>query len=165
VDDGVSVTPQIWKDGVFEDLGSLEPRSGAIGYAINNQGHVVGYGGVNEGEQLHAFLWSGGVMKDIGASGRFKYTAATSISENGLIVGYANYNNTGTFREHAVRFADGRVIELATEVSDLGGWKLKAATGVNNDGVIAGWGTLDGKLHGFMLVPIDEGGDASPLQD
>jgi probable HAF family extracellular repeat protein len=140
----------IWRDGVFQDLGSLSHRHvNARATSMNRTGQVVGD---SETDALleRAFLWDGTQMLDIGESAHFPSTVAASISNRGEIVG-AGLDPEG--HQHALRFADGAVIDLADEVAHLDGMALLEAVSVNDDGVIIGIASLDGETHGFALVP------------
>ena len=91
-------------------------------------------------------------MRDIGASPDFSSTSAESINSHGDIVGSGVGVADGA--NHALRFVDGQVVALETQVEDLGDWKLEDARSINEDGVIAGKGTRTDGIHGFELVPI-----------
>jgi hypothetical protein len=54
---------------------------------------------------------------------------------------------------HALRFADGNVIPLDSEVQDLGDWQLQYATSINADGVVVGTGLRSDGSHAYMLLP------------
>jgi len=140
-----------YENGMFRDLGTLGGDY-SIAYAISNQGHVVGEAGLKPLASIgHAFLWSGGALKDLGSrSHEFPWSAATSINGHGDIVGVGY---TYDFGLHAVRFADGRVIALDSEVEDLGDWKLQSANSVNEEGVIVGTGERADGMHAFELIP------------
>lgn len=44
--------------------------------------------------------------------------------------------------------------DLNERIAPGSGWKLEAATGINNRGEIVGWGDYKGKEdEGFLLVP------------
>jgi len=140
----------IWRDGVFQDLGALgSQRNYAWASSMNDAGQVVGYS-ETDALQVRAFLWDGTRMLDIGESDRFQYSAANSISNRGDIVG-TGLDDDG--RQHALRFAQGEVIDLQDETTNLGAMALESAFSVNDDGVIIGYGELDGDLHGFVLLP------------
>src|SRR5207253_5166694 len=71
----------IWKEGAFEDLGSLgTQRNYAWAAGMNNSGQVVGYS-ETDALQVRAFLWDGTQMSDIGESKRFADTSAFTISD------------------------------------------------------------------------------------
>jgi probable HAF family extracellular repeat protein len=99
----------IWQGGRFKDLGTLPGDMHSIGVAINDAGHVVGYG------DFHAFLWNGR-MVDLDKRSQFDTSWATSINSNDEIVGVGMLNED----LFAVRFADGQVITLFSEVPDPG---------------------------------------------
>jgi probable HAF family extracellular repeat protein len=141
-----------YESGRFHDLGMLPGHTSSIASAINDQGHIVGTSGSGAPD---AFLWSGGTLKSIGDSPDFLSTGARAISNRGEIVGWGE---AWADRErHAVRFANGQVIALDTEVDDLADWHLDEATSVNEDGVIVGSGRRsDGFYHSFELVPLGE---------
>jgi len=46
------------------------------------------------------------------------------------------------------------VVDLETQVRELGRWDSRFAYSVNDHGVIVVGGRLAGKQHGFMLVPL-----------
>jgi probable HAF family extracellular repeat protein len=153
-----TVTPKgpvrafLYQDGAFRNLGTLGGDNAAAN-AINERGHVVGYSGIaTDPDQSHAFLWSGGVMRDIGASPDFSSTNALSINSHGDIVGSGMGIADGA--AHALRFVDGQVVSLETEVDELDDWKLEYARSINEDGVIVGNGTRADGIHGFELVPL-----------
>jgi probable HAF family extracellular repeat protein len=133
----------IWRDGRFKDLGTLPGDIRAVGVAINDAGHVVGYG------DFHAFLWNGR-MVDLDKRSQFDVSSAASINSNDEIVGTGSVHGDS----FAVRFADGRVITLLSEVPDPGKWTaLQQAYSINDQGVIVGYGIRSGRYRAFMLVP------------
>jgi probable HAF family extracellular repeat protein len=141
-----------YENGEFRNLGTLPGRDYSAAYAVNNQGHVVGTSGYGRfGGDDHAYLWSGGEMKDIGASSEFADTVARSINDHGDIVGWGF--STADFHYHALRFADGQVIALETEVDDIADWQLNYASSVSEAGMIVGWGERSDGEHAFALVP------------
>lgn len=141
----------LWQGGQFRSLGVLPGGRTSLAFAINDRGHVVGRADTAS-SNAHAFLWSGGTMKDIGESAAFTDTVASDINGQGEIVGYGA---NGSLSE-AVRFADGDVIPLLSEVSNPEGWQLTVASGISGDGTIVGTGLLDGVAHGFKLVPQNQ---------
>jgi probable HAF family extracellular repeat protein len=140
----------VWQDGQFQFPALLPGASTSAGSAINVHGHVVGTDFMASGGS-HAFLWTGGHPMDLDPSGSHYKTIANDISDGGEIVGYGVSNVNGPVR--AIRFAGGEVVPLESEVPDLGGWRLIYVYAVNAAGEIVGYGQLDGKWHGFMLVP------------
>lgn len=140
----------LWEQGVFRNLGTLGGHASEAD-AINARGHVVGAASVDSDDKVwHAFVWTQGKMKDIGTSADFQSSYATSINARGDIVGYAQSNIDLLFR--AVRYADGAVIDLATETDGLGDWRLDFAYAVNDKGDIVGSGRRGDGYHAFLLV-------------
>jgi len=79
-----------------------------------------------------------------------------AINDRNAIVGVAYDGND----VHAVRFTHAGIVRLEDEVVNLGDWRLENALGINNQGVIVGWGMRsDGLGHTFMLVPVPAGSD------
>lgn len=75
------------------------------------------------------------------------HSHASDINEYNVVVGYSE-SATGN---HAVLWDGmGGVTDLHTLVS-AEGWVLTSATAINDNGDIAGTGTLDGVPHGFVL--------------
>jgi probable HAF family extracellular repeat protein len=135
----------IWQDGVFTDLGTLRGQDSSFGFAINDLGHVVGTTSTN------AFLWTDRMI-DLDPQNQFVSSVAMSINTIDEIVGYAQRG----IENIAVRFADGRVIDLLSEVPDTQKWTaLTRAVSINDQGIIVGFGTRFGDDHAFMLIPRD----------
>jgi hypothetical protein len=53
----------------------------------------------------------------------------------------------------AVLWQDGQLVNLNDLIPADSGWVLVGAYGINNDGVIVGYGFLDGEQRGFVLTP------------
>ena len=139
-----------WMGGTITDLGTLPGDASSLAEAINEAGTIVGASVPADGTS-RAVVWENGVIADIGESSRYRTTDAKAINNSGEIVGQAQLFTRND--PQAVRFADGDVIDLDTEVSNLGGWKLITARSINDSGVIVGVGRLEGQIHGFMLFP------------
>ncbi len=76
------------------------------------------------------------------------HSHAYDINENNEVVGYSE-SATGN---HAVMWnGTGGVTDLHTLMS-AEGWVLTSATAINDNGDIAGTGTLNGAVHGFVLT-------------
>jgi probable HAF family extracellular repeat protein len=139
----------VWSQGVISYIGTLPGDVEALALAINDRNEVVG---ASYGTAWHAFLWADGHMNFIGKSHEFFGSQALGINNDGEIVGSAH--SKAPFNPmHAVRFVDGTVIDLESEVDNLADWRLKTATSINDAGVIVGWGRRSDGTHGFELVP------------
>jgi hypothetical protein len=129
----------LWQDGTYVDIGS-----GASPVAINDAGHIV----FNRDNEV--FVWKEGKEKNISDPSKYYYAFASAMNNAGVVVGFGD--RQGVYRQ-ALLFTHGKVFELSNSVSNLGGWILRKATGINDSGVIVGWGRINRETHGFMLIP------------
>jgi probable HAF family extracellular repeat protein len=141
----------VWSQGSFTDLGVLRGTGSSNGLAINDAGEVVGTSYGVDGSR--AFLWNG-TLVDLDPAERNLVSVASGINNAGGIVGWIQkrYDDPTV----AVRFAHARIIRLVDEVTNLGDWKLEAATAISDRGDIVGVGRhgQDGASHGFHLEPV-----------
>jgi probable HAF family extracellular repeat protein len=142
-----------WKNGEFQDLGTLPGGTWVYVEGMNRQGQIVGTAGTSQSPSGDAFLWSDGIMTDLGGLAGYIGLTAFAINDHGEIVG------TGALQSdlsgHAMRFANGRAYLLEGEVDKLSDWKLLSASSINNEGVIVGYGKrTDLKWRSFMLIPM-----------
>lgn len=137
--------------GVMRDLGTLG-GSLSQAYAINAAGQIVGQAYLAGNAAAHAVLWSAGSAIDLGALNR--YSSGLAINGAGLVVGSADVRSRSQYLVyHAVVYRNGAPVDLNRLIPARSGWILSAATAVNDAGQIAGYGTLRGVQHGFLLTP------------
>jgi probable HAF family extracellular repeat protein len=156
----------LWQDGQFRLLGILPGGDSSLASSINLRGDVVGMSSLGGSSWSHGVLWKDGAMIDIGTDARYTLSSPNAINDSGEIVGEARTLDA-TLR--AVRFAEGRIIDLAAEVDDLGDWTLQTARSISNAGVIVGQasrteirhGKPEIREHGYMLVPLSAPGRSS----
>ena len=137
------------------DLGSLGGKN-SRGIAINDSGQVAGYSHVDLSPEpiTHAFLYagtpgSGGTMVDLGTLGG-RDSSAAAISSAGQVVGSSAYKLTSS-SSHAFLYAgmpgaDGHMIDLdawldITNPAEGAKWTLQYASGINDAGLITGYGS------------------------
>jgi len=134
------------------DLGTLGSHT-STAYAINNSGQVVGDSYVTDFGADHAFRTApnGPITpsSDLGTLGG-QNSYAFSINNAGQVVGYST---TSIGASHAF-FVDstGSMQDLNALISPTSGWVLAEAHGINNLGQIAGFGTIGGQTHAFLLT-------------
>ena len=144
--------------GSMEDLGTLGGDSQAT--AINNMGQVVGYSvaGTTAGSPDHAFLWSStGGMQDLGTLPGYKDSYALAVNDSGQVVGYDYATGDGGLNYRAFLESDGTMTDLNSLLPEKSGWVLYTATAINNQGVIGGMGTYNGKTEGYLLYTSSSG--------
>ena len=83
---------------------------------------------------------------------------ANGINGLGMIVG-SSYLANGT--QHGFVFSGGQMVDLNSFVTPNSGWVLNQAFGIDNFGNVVGTGTLNGKVHAFLLDPLPLAGPAA----
>jgi probable HAF family extracellular repeat protein len=139
----------LWSEGVYTDLGLLPGGSFSYAKAINRAGQIVGWADNGEGD-IRPVLWDGKTMRDLGTLGDSP-SSAWSLNNRGQVVGMAA---TNLQRQHAFLWEGGRLTDLNALIPPNTGWLLRAAFRINDAGMIAGLGWKDGRMHGFLLVPL-----------
>jgi probable HAF family extracellular repeat protein len=138
------------------DLGTLGGLNSSA-LAINNGGQVVGYSYLpGNGSTTHPFLYTDGQMLDLGLIPDAINGYASAINSAGVVVGTMRLPGYSQ-NTRAFVYADGGLHNLNDLLLPNTGWLLKAASGVNDSGEIAGWGTLNGAIRGFVLRPSSHG--------
>ncbi len=147
--------------GTMTNLGALDPSVGSHSGAedINALGEVVGAS--DDLGLPHAFLDEGGTMYDLGTlSATYSSTIASSINASGVVVGNAFVMSASYANDHAWIWVPtapngttGQMTDLNSLIPAGSGWVLNHASAVNDAGQIAGFGTINGVEHAFLLTP------------
>ena len=140
--------------GEMVDLGTLG-GSYSKAYGINEAGDVVGLAYLAGDAQAHAFLYragSDGSMIDLDTMGH-AHSEALAINAQGAVVGDFDTAGDGVVIPRAFLFTDGQMRDLNDLIGQGSGWLLNVASGINDAGQIAGWGTFQGQQHAFLLSP------------
>jgi probable HAF family extracellular repeat protein len=151
-------------NGVMHDLGTLPGDSISNALGINQSGQVTGYSGSSSGTSQAFRSDVAGHLTGLGtlAGGSSK---GYSINDQGDVVGVSDFGG-GThafiYTDHVINGLTG-LIDLNTLINPGSGWVLEGATGINDNGQITGFGTVDitsptggilaVQTHAFLLVP------------
>ncbi|MDX6557826.1 MAG: hypothetical protein QOF72_875, partial [Blastocatellia bacterium] len=165
----------LWKDdnnnglgdpGELRLLGSLGGTLSGQASGINETNYVVGVASTPlsstaDGRNLtHAFIWhddnSNGVsdpgeMKDLGTLGG-ELSSALRINENNEVIG--NSTTTGLFNASGFVYRNNFMLDLNAAIPQNSGWHVTEARGINDNGVIVGYGFQGtGNNHALLLTP------------
>lgn len=158
--------------GHMQDLGTLGGGNFSQGLAINNRGQITGWSdgqkfiGLDEdGEPTytgvtHAVVWSPeDVIQDLGALTGDSESRGLAITSGGQVVGWSNgvqdlgVDEEGNpvqvqFKHAALWTAEGSIIDLDAWLHannpSAGAWTLLEASGINDQGMITGYGYYNG---------------------
>jgi probable HAF family extracellular repeat protein len=140
--------------GTPVNLGSLgDGRQFSEALAVSNCLWVVGRSTVT-GSTERAFRWTPDEgMLELGSLG-FAHSRATDVNDRGEIVGYASrFAGFPTLGGAAFLWRGDQMWNLNDLIDPASGWELLAAEGINNRGMIVGYGRLRGEIRSFLLVP------------
>ncbi|PYL09936.1 MAG: HAF repeat-containing protein [Verrucomicrobia bacterium] len=140
----------IYQNGTMTPIGTLG-GSWSIAYAINDQNQIAGQAYTRGNRAAHAFRLSDGQMVDLGSLGGSS-SWGLAINNSGTVVGFAT---TRRNEYHAFVSTNGaRMQDLNKLIPRYTGWILGQANGINDAGQIAGFGTIRGQTHAFLLTPV-----------
>jgi CSLREA domain-containing protein len=172
---GGAQQPTLYKDdnnngiadpGELRSLGTLggpTPNGNASG--INESNYVVGFTSTTafstgDGRNItRGFIWHDdnnngvsdpGEMKDLGTLGG-DYSSALRINAANEIVGWSDAVGISTPR--AIRWKNNFMLDLNAAIPQNSGWMLIEARGISDNGKIAGYGTINGVQHAYLLTP------------
>jgi probable HAF family extracellular repeat protein len=154
-------------DGNTTDLRTLGGTNGEA-LAINKSGTVVGDSDTTEGS-VHGFAFEHSQLKDLGILPGFETASyARGINSSGDIVGESDSPD----QKRAFLYTKNQLVELdqlAENLAEAGFKSLDVAYGINDKGLIVGYGTTSGELTAaFIAVPgirheVPAGGAPQPV--
>jgi probable HAF family extracellular repeat protein len=144
----------LYSGGEMTDIGNLDgnPNHSCYGYAINNNGEIVGSCEVTGA--MHAYRYSGGVMTDLGTLGG-TWSEAHGINDAGEVVGWS-FTSVGL--AHASRYSGGVMHDLGT--LNEGPYDASGAFADNYAGQIVGNSSATKNTHAILYsggIMIDLG--------
>jgi probable HAF family extracellular repeat protein len=157
-----STTPD-GTQGAMTNLGALALSPGSVsgGSALNALDEVVGSSDVLLPTSVlleTAILETGGRMYNLGTlGGNYVESEASGINASGVVVGDSNtgYGQTlaWIWSPTSPNGTSGHMTDLNALIPAGSGWVLNVAKAVDDAGQIAGWGTINGMEHAFLLSP------------
>jgi probable HAF family extracellular repeat protein len=141
----------LWHSGKMQRLPMLPGGSTCSAQALNNSGVVIGSCDLASGLG-HGVIWRNGQVKDLGIIGEpdEATTIALDINAREQVVGVAQPED-GKLK--AFLWEKGKLINLNDVIDPHSGWRLLAASRINDKGEILGRGYIKGSIHAFLLEP------------
>ncbi len=158
--------------GELHRLEGISPSSDSWANAVSETNIIVGAS--EEGpsvlpvirpRDVEAVLWSPNALavRELGRlSTDDNFAEAMGVNNRGMVVGRSGelVHATGEMTTLAFLWRNGRMVNLNDLIAPNSGWRLEAATAVNNRGHITGFGlrransTAQAQRRAFLLVPM-----------
>ncbi|MGH9382201.1 MAG: hypothetical protein ACRD2Z_16560 [Thermoanaerobaculia bacterium] len=143
----------LWENGTATVLGDLGEDVWNTPIDINRHGAVVGFAGIDGGENLAAFLWTRQTgIQPLARLGEDVHSEAWGINRRGQTVGLS----IGSEGIRAVLWRDDEVMNLNDLVQDDYGRHLRTARDINDLGMITGQ-SIDpetGERGAYLAIPV-----------
>ena len=158
----------LWEaDGSVHDLGSLggtiDPTvlgSGTVAFVINSRSEVTGTAALPGNAVSHPFFWTKEKgMQDLGVLDGDLIGAGLGMNNRGDVVGSSiSGPGVATGNARAFLWRNGHMSDLNTLVGAGTPMYLLVAFGINDNGLITGFGAVTGgpdagKIHAFLATP------------
>jgi probable HAF family extracellular repeat protein len=142
----------VWDDAHGVQALDAQGTTESLAFSINNHGQVAGSVTLSPGVG-RAVTWNGAgnitmLPLIVDGQGATLNTAAYSINDLGDEVGIGG--------QRAVLWTGQGGYLLDDLIPQSSGWQLNQANAINNAGQIAGYGTINGQTHAFLLDPVPE---------
>jgi probable HAF family extracellular repeat protein len=155
----------LWKNGLIQSLGSLDPNPDAFpineAIAINELEQIIGYEFLPVG--LHAYLWTEGKLTDLGVLGIDEFgtesSFANAVNNKGQVVGFSSYSESGLPKgNHAFIYQNNTMVDLNILLPLGSDWLLENALAINDNGQITVYGTYSKGTQSYkgyaLLMPM-----------
>lgn len=128
--------------------------------AVNYLGHVTGVAGQG---LPRAFISRDPTQPatDLGTLPGGAFSVGSGINSYDRVVGLADKNGGGPF---AMLHDGTTMVDLNTRLWNPSGWVLKLAADINDKGQIVGFGSFNGGMHAFLLLPMTQAPLVPPCQ-
>jgi len=146
----------LYHNGNWTDLGTLGEGWESTATRVSENGLVTGHSEVNADypQANHAFLHDGNDMHDLGTFGGWN-SYGYGVNNAGHVVGASEVRTGG---QRAFLHDGERMLDLCrvTDCVDRGWTILSAARDINNRGDITGSGIVDGQVHAFLALNLND---------
>ena len=153
----------LW-DGSIRELEILSGYLDSYANRINAQNQVVGKviqytvdsGGIYYFSNAQPFLWENGSMRGLGTLAG-NDGEALDINDAGVVVGWSMVGEGSRAFIWDKNIASG-MVDLNELIPEGSGWVLAAATAINNEGQIVGYGFQNGGSNeqAYLLTPVPQ---------
>lgn len=136
-----------------KNLGTLPGGTTSNANWINSSGVIAGYSdSTGSGGNIIAVAWDpSGHIHNLGTLPGGTSSSGNGINDSNQIVGFSS---TATSTSDAMIWTQqGGMKDLNSLIPPNSGWVLILANSINNNGLITGYGTINGANHAFLLTP------------
>lgn len=182
-DEGIGSTSKavIWQDGAITSLGTPIGDT-SVAYAINNNTQIVGCSGTSGQLDTTGILWDDIDVSILPRHANSNYSCAVDINDKGQLIGWSligapDYGTRGYYYENGKFYDLGNIQANAinnvgqivggdklydlnenkmyelNELIDTNTFQLDQALDINDKGEIVGYGSINGSIHAFYLIP------------
>ena len=139
----------VYQNGTMTALGTLG-GSWSIAYAINDENQITGQAYTRGNRTAHAFRYTNGKWQTWARSAdRIRMGRPSITAERSWVFRLFAMPPT----THLSPLTGRKMQDLNKMIPVRAGWVLQEGAGINDSGQIAGYGTLQGELHAFLLTP------------